>query len=114
MSVRSLLATGTIIGAALGGVSPAFATTSQATQDAIKAQQAQIDYLKQQLEQVSDKLQQLQVKQAAEVKAVETKVPVPQDHAKRHEQVRDRERRRAIFDRRDRRPSGRCRLLSGL
>jgi phosphate-selective porin OprO/OprP len=76
MSVRSLLAAGTIVGAALGGVSPALAATSQATQDAIKAQQAQIDYLKQQLELVSDRLQQLQAKQTAEVKAVEAK-PAP-------------------------------------
>src|SRR5580704_8147816 len=77
MSVRSLLAAGTIAGTVLGLVGPASAATSQATQDAIKAQQAQIDYLKQQLELVSDKLQQLQVKQAAEVKAVEAKVPAP-------------------------------------
>src|ERR1700722_9645495 len=77
MSVRSLLAAGTIVGATLGGVSPALAATSQATQDAIKAQQAQIDYLKQQLELVSDKLQQLQAKQTAEVKAVEAKPAGP-------------------------------------
>jgi phosphate-selective porin OprO/OprP len=77
MSVRSLLAAGTIAGTVLGLIGPASAATSQATQDAIKAQQAQIDYLKQQLEQVSDKLQQLQVKHAAEVKAVEAKVPAP-------------------------------------
>jgi phosphate-selective porin OprO and OprP len=77
MSVRSLLAAGTIAGTVLGLIGPASAATSQATQDAIKAQQAQIDYLKQQLEQVSDKLQQLQVKQATEVKAVEAKVPTP-------------------------------------
>jgi phosphate-selective porin OprO/OprP len=77
MSVRSALAAGTIAGAVLGLVSPASAATSQATQDAIKAQQAQIDYLKQQLEQVSDKLQQLQVKQAAEVKAVTAAPPGP-------------------------------------
>jgi phosphate-selective porin OprO/OprP len=77
MSVRSLLAAGTIAGTVLGLVGPASAATSQATQDAIKAQQAQIDYLKQQLEQVSDKLQQLQVKQAADAKVVETKVPAP-------------------------------------
>jgi phosphate-selective porin OprO/OprP len=61
----------------LGFIGPASAATSQATQDAIKAQQAQIDYLKQQLEQVSDRLQQLQVKQAAEVKAVEAKPAGP-------------------------------------
>jgi phosphate-selective porin OprO/OprP len=77
MSVRSLLAAGTIAGTVLGLVGPASAATSQATQDAIKAQQAQIDYLKQQLEQVSEKLQQLQVKQTTEVKAVEAKVAAP-------------------------------------
>jgi phosphate-selective porin OprO/OprP len=77
MSVRSLLAAGTIAGTVLWLVGPAAAATSQATQDAIKAQQAQIDYLKQQLELVSDKLQQLQVKQATEVKAVEAKAPAP-------------------------------------
>jgi phosphate-selective porin OprO/OprP len=77
MSVRSLLAAGTIAGTVLGLVSPASAATSQATQDAIKAQQAQIDYLKQQLELVSDKLQQLQVKQvAATAKAADAK-PAP-------------------------------------
>ena len=77
MSVRSLLAAGTIAGVALGGLGSASAATSQTTQDAIKAQQAQIDYLKQQLELVSDKLQQLQVKQATEAKAVAAKAPAP-------------------------------------
>src|ERR1700761_7148803 len=76
MSVKSLLAAGTIAGAALGVFHPALAATPQATQDAIKAQQAQIDYLKQQLEGMSETLQQLQTKQA-EVKAAEAKVPTP-------------------------------------
>ena len=76
MSVRSLLAAGTIAGTALGVFHPAPAATSQATQDAIKAQQAQIDYLKQQLEAMSEKLQQLQVKQATETKAA-VAVPAP-------------------------------------
>jgi phosphate-selective porin OprO/OprP len=40
-------------------------TAQQATQEAIRAQQAQIDYLKQQLEVVSGKLQQLQAQAAA-------------------------------------------------
>lgn len=70
MSVRSLLAAGTIAGTVLGAVSSASAATAQqATQDSIRAQQAQIDYLKQQLELVSDKLQQLQVQAAAAPKA---------------------------------------------
>ncbi|HEX4507796.1 MAG TPA: porin [Alphaproteobacteria bacterium] len=77
MSVRSLLAAGTIAGTALGVLHPATAATSQATQDAIKAQQAQIDYLKQQLESMSEKLQQMQVKQATEAKAVEAKPAAP-------------------------------------
>jgi phosphate-selective porin OprO/OprP len=77
MSVRSLLAAGTIAGAAFGAVGSASAATSQATIDAIKAQQAQIDYLKQQLELVSDKLQQLQVKKAAETKTAEAKPAAP-------------------------------------
>jgi phosphate-selective porin OprO/OprP len=70
MSVRSLLAAGTIAGTVLGAVGPASAAASQqATQDSIRAQQAQIDYLKHQLELVSDKLQQLQVQAAVAPKA---------------------------------------------
>ncbi len=77
MSLRMLLAAGTIAGTALGVLHPASAASSQATQDAIKAQQAQIDYLKQQLEGMSEKLQQLQAKQV-EAKATEAKaVPAP-------------------------------------
>src|ERR1700754_2576792 len=76
MSVRSLLAAGTIAGTALGVLHPAMAATPQATQDAIKAQQAQIDYLKQQLEAMSEKLQQMQVKQI-EAKEAAAKAPAP-------------------------------------
>jgi phosphate-selective porin OprO/OprP len=66
MSVRSLLTAGTIAGTVLGAIGSASAATAQqATQDSIRAQQAQIDYLKHQLELVSDKLQQLQVQAAA-------------------------------------------------
>ena len=74
MQIKSLLMTGTIVGIAFAG--PAFAATSQATQDAIKAQQAQIDYLKQQLQAMSDKLQQLQAAQTAE-KATVAAAPAP-------------------------------------
>jgi phosphate-selective porin OprO/OprP len=72
MQIKSLLVAGTIAGTALWACGPASAASSsqQATQDAIRAQQAQIDYLKQQLEQVSGKLQQLQTQQAATVAAV--------------------------------------------
>jgi len=77
MSVRSLLAAGTIAGTALGVLHPAMAATPQATQDAIKAQQAQIDYLKQQLEAMSEKLQQMQVKQVTDTKAAAAKPPAP-------------------------------------
>jgi len=77
MSVRSLLAAGTIAGTALGVLHPAMAATPQATQDAIKAQQAQIDYLKQQLEAMSEKLQQMQVKQVADTKAAAAKPAAP-------------------------------------
>jgi phosphate-selective porin OprO and OprP len=72
MQIKSLLVAGTIAGTALWAHGPAFAASSsqQATQDAIKAQQAQIDYLKQQLDQVSGKLQQLQAQQAATVATV--------------------------------------------
>ena len=76
MSVRSLLAAGTIVGAASGVFHPAFAASPQVTQDAIKAQQAQIDYLKQQLEAMSEKLQQMQVKQV-EAKEAAAKAPAP-------------------------------------
>ena len=69
MYVRSLLLTGTIA-ATLGFVGSASAeTAAQATQESIRAQQAQIDYLKHQLELVSDNLQQLQAKVAAPAKA---------------------------------------------
>ena len=77
MSVRLLLAAGTIAGTARGGLPPAMAATPQVTQDASKAQQAQIDYLKQQLEAMSEKLQQMQVKQATETKAAAAKPPAP-------------------------------------
>ena len=77
MSVRTLLAAGTIAGTALGVLSHASAATSQATQDAIKAQQAQIDYLKQQLELVSDRLQQLQAQQTATVAKAAEAPPAP-------------------------------------
>jgi len=77
MSVRSLLAAGTIAGTALGVIHPAMAATPQAREDAIKAQQAQIDYLKQQLEAMSETLQQMRVKQAAETKVAEAKTPAP-------------------------------------
>jgi phosphate-selective porin OprO and OprP len=72
MQIKSLLVAGTIAGTALWAYGPASAASSsqQATQDAIKAQQAQIDYLKQQLEQVSGKLQQLQAQQTATVATV--------------------------------------------
>ena len=78
MSVRSLLAAGTIAGTAFGAVGSASAATAQqATQDSIRAQQAQIDYLKQQLELVSDKLQQLQTQAATAAKTAEAKPAAP-------------------------------------
>jgi phosphate-selective porin OprO/OprP len=77
MSLKSLLAAGSIAGAVLGVVHPAVAASaSQATQDAIKAQQAQIDYLKKQLEAMSEQLQQMQSKQV-EAKTAAAKAPAP-------------------------------------
>ena len=70
MHIRTILLAGAVAGPALAAVyTPAIAATS-ATQQAIQAQQAQIDYLKQQLQAMSDKLSQLQV-QAAEPKVVQ-------------------------------------------
>jgi phosphate-selective porin OprO/OprP len=65
MQIKSLLMTGTIAGIALAGLGTASAASSQSTQEAIRAQQAQIDYLKQQLEVMSAKLQQLQAEQTS-------------------------------------------------
>ncbi len=76
MQVRSLLLAGTVAGLALGtSYSPAHAAASAATQQAIQAQQAQIDYLKRQLELVSDKLNQLQAQEAAPAKVVAAPAP---------------------------------------
>jgi phosphate-selective porin OprO/OprP len=72
MHVRSLLLAGSVAGLALGTFhSPAHAATAsaQATQQAITAQQAQIDYLKRQLEIMSDKLQQAQAQAQARAAA---------------------------------------------
>ncbi len=77
MHVRSLLLAGTVAGLALGtSYAPAQAANSAATQQAIQAQQAQIDYLKRQLELMSDKLNQLQTQAATPVKEAAAK-PAP-------------------------------------
>lgn len=77
MHVRSLLLAGTVASLALGtSYAPAHAATSQATQEAIRAQQAQIDYLKRQLEIMSDKLNQMQTQASASVKEAAAK-PAP-------------------------------------
>jgi phosphate-selective porin OprO/OprP len=71
MSVRSLLLTGTIAGAVFA--IPYTASSAKTTQqdqaelDAIHAQQAEVDYLKHQLELVTEKLQQLQAQAAVAV-----------------------------------------------
>ncbi len=78
MHVRSLLLAGTVAGLALGtSYSPAQAAASAATQQAIQAQQAQIDYLKRQLELMSDKLNQLQTQAAAPAKEAAAAKPAP-------------------------------------
>jgi phosphate-selective porin OprO/OprP len=77
MQIKSLLMTGTIAGIAFAGLGTASAASSQSTQEAIRAQQAQIDYLKQQLEVMSSKLQQLQAAQTAETKAAVAAPPPP-------------------------------------
>jgi phosphate-selective porin OprO and OprP len=77
MQVRSLLLAGTVASLALGtSYAPAHAATTAATQQAIQAQQAQIDYLKRQLELMSDKLNQLQTQAAAPAKEAAAK-PAP-------------------------------------
>jgi phosphate-selective porin OprO/OprP len=78
MHVRSLLLAGSVATLALGAANMVFAATTaqqQAQQDAIRAQQAQIDYLKHQLELVSDKLQQMQVQAATPAKDVKPATP---------------------------------------
>jgi len=78
MQFKTLLVAGTIAGTALGTFGHASAaSSSQATQDAIKAQQAQIDYLKQQLELMSGKLQQLQAQEAATAAKTAEAPPAP-------------------------------------
>jgi len=79
MQIKSLLVAGTIAGTVLGtfGSASAASSSQQATQDAIKAQQAQIDYLKQQLQQMSDKLQQLQTQQTVAVAKAAEAPPTP-------------------------------------
>jgi phosphate-selective porin OprO/OprP len=77
MQIKSLLMTGAVAGIAFAGLGTASAATSQSTLDAIKAQQAQIDYLKQQLEAMSSKLQQLQATQATEAKTAAAPAPAP-------------------------------------
>jgi phosphate-selective porin OprO/OprP len=65
MNFRSLLLAGTVVGTAFAGAQAAPATN----QDNIKTQQAQIDYLKRQLQLVADQLQQLQAQQVQAVDA---------------------------------------------
>ncbi|HTJ65877.1 MAG TPA: porin [Alphaproteobacteria bacterium] len=72
MHVRSLLLAGSVAGLAFGtfhSTAGAAIASAQTTQQAITAQQAQIDYLKHQLEIMSEQLQQMQVKAAAPAKA---------------------------------------------
>jgi phosphate-selective porin OprO/OprP len=71
MTVRSLLLAGTIVGIS-GLASQAFAQNAPSTQASIRAQQAEIDYLKQQLKAMQDKLESLQTQSTTQAQAVAT------------------------------------------
>ena len=68
MTVRSLLLAGTIVGVAFGTANAASTQTAASTQGAqelARTQQAQIDYLKHQLQIFAEQLQQVEAQQAA-------------------------------------------------
>ncbi len=72
MHIKSVLMASAVAALSMGGASQAFAENAPSTQASIRAQQAEIDYLKQQLKAMQDKLESLQTQTTTQAQAVAT------------------------------------------